>query len=309
MERIVKIGRCETQLLPLLLVTLTVIILISLGIWQIIRLQEKKFFLSSMENNLNNPPINIETFSRDKLYANVKIKGHFLSANHNIHLYGRRSMSAEKDGYYLVTPFQTDDNKIILVARGWFAGSHKKNIDNIMQDSVNEIIGVVLPSEKTRLFVFNNDIKNNVWFTLDLKQASDILGLKLENYYLIMEGNNNQSNILKNLSIDNLIHVKNDHLEYAITWFALAMSLIVIFVIYHWRKNDYSDNNQKGVIMKLKIGDIAPDFSMAISENSKVNLSDLKGKLVILYFYPKDDTPGCTIEASSFNKLKASNQS
>lgn len=56
--------------------------------------------------------------------------------------------------------------------------------------------------------------------------------------------------------------------------------------------------------MTLKIGDTAPNFTMPIGENSKINLSDLVGKFVVLYFYPKDDTPGCTIEAGDFNKLK-----
>lgn len=56
--------------------------------------------------------------------------------------------------------------------------------------------------------------------------------------------------------------------------------------------------------MTLKIGDTAPNFTMPIGENIKINLSDLAGKFVVLYFYPKDDTPGCTIEAGDFNKLK-----
>jgi len=57
--------------------------------------------------------------------------------------------------------------------------------------------------------------------------------------------------------------------------------------------------------MSLQIGDNAPDFSMKISQDMEVKLADLKGKFVVLYFYPKDDTPGCTIEAGDFNKLKS----
>lgn len=231
-----KIGKCQVQLLPLLLTILAFVILLSLGFWQIARLQEKELFLSSMKNNLNNLPINIKTLSGNKLYAKIRANGYFLESK-NLHLYGRRSMSTEKDGYYLVTPFQTDDNKIILVVLGWFAGRHKKNIDNIINNSM-EITGVILPGEKTKLFVLDNDVKNNVWFTLDLTQASDVLGLKLEDFYLVMEGNNNRSDILKSLSIENLLNVRNDHLEYAITWFALAISLAVIFVIYHLSKRN-----------------------------------------------------------------------
>jgi peroxiredoxin Q/BCP len=53
--------------------------------------------------------------------------------------------------------------------------------------------------------------------------------------------------------------------------------------------------------MKLEIGRPAPIFSLA-SDEGEISLSDLKGKNVVLYFYPKDDTPGCTIEAQDFAK-------
>ena len=51
---------------------------------------------------------------------------------------------------------------------------------------------------------------------------------------------------------------------------------------------------------KLKEGDKAPDFAVNDGEGKTVRLKDLKGKRFVLYFYPKDDTPGCTKEACSF---------
>jgi thioredoxin-dependent peroxiredoxin len=56
----------------------------------------------------------------------------------------------------------------------------------------------------------------------------------------------------------------------------------------------------KELQLKLKEGDAAPDFSAPTNGGGKVSLSDFKGKNVILYFYPKDDTPGCTKEACGF---------
>jgi peroxiredoxin Q/BCP len=51
---------------------------------------------------------------------------------------------------------------------------------------------------------------------------------------------------------------------------------------------------------ELKAGDQAPDFETVNDQDEKVKLSELRGKRVVLYFYPKDDTPGCTQQACGF---------
>ena len=52
--------------------------------------------------------------------------------------------------------------------------------------------------------------------------------------------------------------------------------------------------------MALKVGDKAPEFNLKDSSDKDVTLKDFKGKRIILYFYPKDNTPGCTKEACNF---------
>lgn len=52
--------------------------------------------------------------------------------------------------------------------------------------------------------------------------------------------------------------------------------------------------------MSLEVGDKAPDFSLPTDGGGKVSLKELRGKTVVLYFYPRDDTPGCTAEACAF---------
>ena len=52
--------------------------------------------------------------------------------------------------------------------------------------------------------------------------------------------------------------------------------------------------------MPLEIGSIAPSFNAICDDNTNIDLSELRGKNIVLYFYPKDDTPGCTIEAQDF---------
>ncbi len=52
--------------------------------------------------------------------------------------------------------------------------------------------------------------------------------------------------------------------------------------------------------MALDVGDSVPSFKLPSSSGKDVSLSDFKGKKIVLYFYPKDDTPGCTTEACDF---------
>lgn len=57
------------------------------------------------------------------------------------------------------------------------------------------------------------------------------------------------------------------------------------------------------VTHKLNVGEFAPDFTLPAGSGREIRLSDLKGKWVVLYFYPKDSTPGCTTEALEFTQL------
>ncbi len=54
----------------------------------------------------------------------------------------------------------------------------------------------------------------------------------------------------------------------------------------------------------VKVGEKAPDFTLQDAEGSQVSLADFNGKKVVLYFYPKDDTPGCTKESCDFRDTR-----
>ena len=56
----------------------------------------------------------------------------------------------------------------------------------------------------------------------------------------------------------------------------------------------------------LEVGDKAPDLAARSLDGKEIRLSDLKGKMVLVYFYPKDDTPGCTVEACGLRDNMAS---
>ena len=63
--------------------------------------------------------------------------------------------------------------------------------------------------------------------------------------------------------------------------------------------------NAAAAAAMLEPGASAPDFTLPSQEDKQVSLSQYKGKWVVLYFYPKDQTPGCTIEAHNFQRDQA----
>jgi peroxiredoxin Q/BCP len=67
---------------------------------------------------------------------------------------------------------------------------------------------------------------------------------------------------------------------------------VILISLFLWSRVAIAD--------ALKVGDQAPDFELVNQSSEKVSLSQQKGSWVVLYFYPKNDTPGCTTEACSF---------
>jgi thioredoxin-dependent peroxiredoxin len=77
-------------------------------------------------------------------------------------------------------------------------------------------------------------------------------------------------------------------------WMVAGVLLLGVFVVGAYRAF------AGPVKFTIKVGQSAPDFTLADQAGKPVTLSELQGRWVVLYFYPKDDTPGCTKEACSF---------
>ncbi|EGG17174.1 AhpC/TSA family protein [Cavenderia fasciculata] len=75
---------------------------------------------------------------------------------------------------------------------------------------------------------------------------------------------------------------------------------IVILLLSFYLYTIYTNKQQHYNMAKLKVGDDAPEFTSQDGNGNSVTLAQFKGKILVLYFYPKDETPGCTKEACSF---------
>jgi len=233
MNQEISIFRQWFQLIPMIFVIIGVSILILLGNWQLKRLNEKINFIQSIEHNIANPPRSIDKLNLStSIYSKIAISGTFL-ADKNIFLYGRRSASPEKDGYYLLSAFEATNGKIYLVSRGWIPQSVKNNLGEFASKQIfDNFEAIILPSETRQFMMPENDKNNKIWFTIDLNMAHEMLGVTENKYYLMQIQSTTLPEGGKPLSTEHLSKVRNDHFEYAITWYSLAACLLIMFFIY-----------------------------------------------------------------------------
>ena len=89
---------------------------------------------------------------------------------------------------------------------------------------------------------------------------------------------------------------------YRAVLFALAAVSLALVAVHNAEAKDHpaSDAAAPAASVQPAVGQPAPDFSLPSTSGGKVKLHGLKGRTVVLYFYPKDETPGCTHEACDF---------
>ncbi len=91
----------------------------------------------------------------------------------------------------------------------------------------------------------------------------------------------------------------------------LSLTLLVFIGLFMTQPVSANDSKKEVTVGPVKVGQLAPDFSLMDQDRKLRTLSEMRGKWVVLYFYPKDETPGCTAEACSFRdnlvEIRASN--
>jgi surfeit locus 1 family protein len=204
-----------------------------LGNWQMDRHDQKQDFIASIKSLSKSAPLKEDALHQHELYSKISITGRFLEKDTKF-LYGRRSGASEKDGYYVLTPFESTTGKIYLVSRYWIPQSIKESyFSNHPEQSadIEEIVAVTLPGEKKQFFTPDNDTKNSIWFTIDMEQSKQDLNVNVDGYYLMQLKPLNAPQKAKEFTINNLLKIRNDSLEYSITWYSLALVSIVFLVL------------------------------------------------------------------------------
>ena len=201
----------------------SIILFCSLGTWQIYRLQWKVDLISEINNGLNSEPV-FYSNTNIKNYQKVKFSGIF-DFEKQIYLYSLNNKG--KPGYDIITPLKINSNEILLINRGWIQKDQKNNKD-INKIESNSYEGILKKITKPNPFKPDNNIENNIWYSLKLTDLENFTGYKLSNFVLFLQ--NNQNNLVENKIVSP--DLPNNHLKYALTWYSVALSILLYFLYF-----------------------------------------------------------------------------
>ena len=200
--------------------------LLSLGSWQLYRLNWKLNLLSEIENSLKNDPVEFSKVDK-KNYLRIKTSG-IVDFNKQIYLYNLNESG--KPGFEVINPIIIN-NENYLINRGWIP-FEKKNSQEINYFDENNIVGTLKLQGRKNIFKPDNDIEENYWFSLNREDILKFTGKEFSEYIIYLDGNY-QSPKPKKITAN----ISNNHKKYAITWFSLAISILLLYL--YFRKKNY----------------------------------------------------------------------
>ena len=200
----------------------------ALGTWQLYRLQWKTALISEITFGLDSTPVKYSNTIK-KNYQRVVSEGKF-NFEDQIYLYSLNESG--KPGYDVITPYKTLKNENVLVNRGWINKNLKGNLEINLKENEVKITGLLREIYKANIFKPKNDLKNNIWFTLEANDLKELTGKQFPNYMIFLEKPKNKVPVPKKVSID----VPNNHLKYAITWYSIAISILFYYLYFKRKK-------------------------------------------------------------------------
>jgi len=199
---------------------------LSLGFWQLYRLGWKLDLINQIENSLKIDPVELQNVEK-KNYLRIKTSGQ-IDFEKQIYLYNLNETG--KPGFEVINPIKIG-NEDYLINRGWISFDQKNKPEINVVDQKN-IIGTLMLQSKSSSFKPKNEVDKNYWFTLDREDILKFTGKNFSKYIIYLNGNyeNPRPRVIT-------AKISNNHKKYAITWFSMAISILLIYL--YFRKKNY----------------------------------------------------------------------
>ena len=203
-----------------------IFVFIGLGTWQIIRLNWKNNLILEIENSLKNPPVELAQSNKEN-FLKIKTSGS-IDFDKQIYLYNLNESGTP--GFEVINPIMIGDENF-LINRGWIPFEKKGTLEINVFDQEN-IIGTLKLQGRKNIFKPDNDLDENYWFSLNREDILKFTGKNFSKYIIYLDGNYQLPRPKKITA-----NISNNHQKYAITWFSLALSILLLYL--YFRKKNY----------------------------------------------------------------------
>ena len=199
--------------------------LLYLGKWQIDRLYWKLDVLNKIDQKIAAAPVPLPVEPSESVhkYLSVEISGQFLQESIRV-LASKKRYGA---GYRIIHVFRTNGRRL-LVDLGFVGLETDYDVDLINDIS---IVGNLHWPDEVDNFTPEPDLENNIWFARDVERVAS--ALQTEPILIILKDSTLKDQNIKPMPIDTT-HIPNDHLQYAITWFSLAIIWALMSCLFIW---------------------------------------------------------------------------
>lgn len=209
---------------PLFFGILGTAVLLSLGTWQLQRMAWKEGVIAEINARIASDPVALPDpieLERDK-YLPVAVSGTI--TEDEIHL-----LASTRDAgavYRLVSAFETEGGRRIMIDRGWIKTADK---DAARPAHAVDVVGNLHWPDERDSFTPANDVDGNIWFARDVDQMADVLNT--EPVLLIVREDSDKGAFATPLPVDTAA-LPNNHLEYVLTWYGLAIVWVAMTLYY-----------------------------------------------------------------------------
>jgi surfeit locus 1 family protein len=249
MQRMSSGRRFRPTFWPTLFTIPALLVLIGLGAWQVERLQWKNELVETFDTRIAQPPVDaplsIESMKTWQ-YRRVELVGVYQHEK-EILMTGRTFEGSA--GFHVLTPLLLNDDRIIIVNRGWIPEklrAREKRPETLV-DGLVTVEGILREDKRRGPFVPDNEPKNEVWLYVDTNEmASHREIVPVAPYYV--DAIRDPGPYVLPIGASAEIVVRNEHLQYAATWFLLAGTLLVIYVIYHYRRPEDEEGQEPDTV-------------------------------------------------------------
>lgn len=213
------------------------LLLLGLGTWQVQRLHWKEGLIAERNAALAAVPVPLPKTldeARALEFHPVRAEGEFLN-DHELDLNAQSFKGAP--GFHIVTPFRLSDGTIIFIDRG-FVPTDKRAPETRAQGVIagpTAVMGLLRLPEPPGYFTPANEPAKNSWFSIDLPAMAQAAGVGSALPFYIDAGKTPVPGGWPQGG-QTITDLPNDHLQYVITWYALAVALIAIYIRFAIRR-------------------------------------------------------------------------